>query len=151
MERDYNLEMENRIKQNALLDKRVESDEGLGLAMYKDSLGNWTIGWGHNLNYPISVKAAQVILKDDIRIARSDVSENFMWAITYIPLRVFNVLVELCFWMGIEGLLSFHEMIAALKKKDYKRAAAELLDSSLGRKYPNRTNKLADIIAAGGK
>ncbi len=133
---DYNLEMENRIKK----------DKGLELEMYEDSKGNWAIGWGHGLTYPISMQAAQVILDDNIETARNDVAENFLWAITYLPLQKYLVLVELCFWIGIEGLLSFKNMIAALKKKDYKTAAFELMDSEMGREYPERSQSLANIL-----
>jgi lysozyme len=42
-------------------------DEGLRLKPYRDTVGHLTIGIGHNLDAkPISNRAADVILEDDI-------------------------------------------------------------------------------------
>lgn len=41
------------------------ANEGKRLLPYKDSLGVLTIGYGHNLNFPISDAAAEQIFSDD--------------------------------------------------------------------------------------
>ncbi len=59
---------------------QLKRDEGVKLRMYKDQLGIWTIGVGHNLEaHGISQAVAEAILKEDIEAAEHDLVTFLPW------------------------------------------------------------------------
>ena len=61
-----------------------------------------------------------------------------------------SVLLDPAFNLGINGLLHFPKMLAALAAGDWKTAHDELLDSDAARELPSRYNALAQILLNGG-
>jgi len=86
-----------------------------------------TTGWGHHLavksHFP--KEASQILFKHDY--ARSEEEFNNL-GLSLDPIRRI-VLIDLIFNMGINSLLRFRKMLAALHNRDYVRAANELKDS----------------------
>ena len=62
-----------------MLTELIAKHEGKKLEMYMDTVGVPTIGYGHNLQTPISEKAAMQILEDDVKVAVAELDENMMW------------------------------------------------------------------------
>jgi len=60
-----------------------------------------------------------------------------------------DVLVEMTYQMGIDGLLKFKNMIQALVGKNYDRASREMLDSIWARQTPERAKELANKMLKG--
>lgn len=81
---------------------------------------------------PISKRAARVILEDDIAITAADLeSARPNWAKSLDSART-AVVLEMAFQMGVTSLMSFKKFWEALKSREFKEAAAQMLDSSWG-------------------
>ncbi len=129
------------------LEESIKKDEGLRLKMYKDTKGIMTIGYGHNLMNGITEEIAEFILQSDINKAENGlISISYPWGKRLTTIK-HDAIVELIFWIGVEGFLSFKKMVSALEAGNYYKASAELLDSQLGRNFPDRVNKLAKRIS----
>lgn len=106
----------------------LKHHEGLKLSPYRDTKGKLTIGWGHNLDAkPISKRAAQVILEDDVADAEAALDKHLPWWRDLAPARQF-VLMNMMFNMGPGapgkgGLLSFVNTLKAIKEGRWLDAA----------------------------
>lgn len=99
--------------------------------VYKDSLGFETIGIGRCVDIRkgkgISIKEAQYLLNNDL--TECDRSMRlYAWYNIQDDVRK-CALVELCFNMGLRGLLGFKNTLDCLQNKYYVDAAKHLLDS----------------------
>lgn len=126
----------------------LRRDEGVRLKPYTDTVGKLTIGVGRNLtDVGITPEEAAFLLDNDIATALGSLATK-PWFNSLDPVRQ-RVLVNLCFNLGINGLLGFHRMIAALIQKDYERAAHELETSKLARQTGQRNVRLAHMLRTG--
>jgi lysozyme len=124
--------------------------EALRLKMYKDSLGILTIGVGHNLqDKPISKAAAMQILEDDINDAKVDLAKAYPWVVK-LSLNRQNVLINMCFNMGIERLSTFKNTLRMVESGDYAGAATNMLQSKWATQVGDRAKELAEIMKTGG-
>lgn len=114
-----------------LLRQRLYLHEGVEKSAYKDSLGYWTIGCGRLIdarkNGGLSDVEINYLLTNDIQKSKNDL-EPYTWYKKQDQVRK-DVLVELCFNLGLPNLLGFKKMIGALDTTNYKLAVKELLDS----------------------
>ena len=106
----------------------IARHEGKVLTMYTDTVGVPTIGYGHNLNEPISEAAALQILSDDVSIAVNELDDRMDWW-RDLPHPAQLVLASMVFNLGWPRFSRFKKMIAALEDRDYDQAAAEMEDS----------------------
>jgi len=60
-----------------------------------------------------------------------------------------EVLIEMCFQLGIGGLLSFKRFLDAMRRGDFLEASCEMKDSRWYRQTPNRVEELAKIVRDG--
>ena len=67
-----------------------------------------------------------------------------------MPPEIQGVVIEMCYQMGFSGFCKFKKAIANMIDKDWKGAAAEMLDSRWAKQTPNRANRLADIVREHG-
>ena len=125
--------------------KMIAHHEGLKLTMYLDTVGVPTIGYGHNLNEPISDLAALQILKDDIRIAISELDREFDWW-RKLPDKAQNVLISMAFNLGLPRLKKFEKFLTALENQDFKTSAKEMEDSLWFRQVKTRGVELRDMM-----
>lgn len=132
--------------------KRLKMSEGLRLEPYQDDKGKWTIGFGHRCSKdhpPISIHEADEYLRQDAYKA----SDQYMLWKANTGLRLSRtrdeVLVDMIFWHGFAGFRGFKEMIRALIREDYDRAADEMMDSDSGRRYKTRMDELATLMRNG--
>lgn len=111
--------------------KPVVYDDATGLPIVKGTVvkGNPTIGIGRNLTLAISTAAGMFLLNEDIDRADSEARLNFEWFMALNPVRQ-NVVVELVFNLGAQGLKGFKDFCGAMAIGDYSRAASELKDSN---------------------
>lgn len=128
--------------------KRLIDEEGLKLKLYHCTAGKLTIGVGRNVeDRGITHDTAMQMLDEDIDICVGELEKNLSW-FEDAPDKIQEVLIDLCFNMGINRLMGFVKTLHKLKTGAYKEAAVELLDSRYAASVPNRAKRNADIIAS---
>ena len=125
--------------------------EGYSRVAYKCPAGYLTIGFGRNIEESgpgISQSEAGLLLRNDIGRSINEIYSAFPWA-KNLDERRCEILVQLCFQLGLSRLLKLKKMLAALEANDFERAADELLDSKFARQVEYRAHRLAEIIRNG--
>lgn len=135
----------------------VQVAEGLSLVPYLDTVGVWTIGYGHALHGKMEHEIADLTwtkpqadaqLRDDIADAIHDAS-TFPWFQSLDAVRQ-EVLVELAFNLGLTKLRKFVKMLAAIAVKDWHTAAQELQQSRwYGQVGMRRGTRLVNALRTG--
>lgn len=127
-------------------------DEGEVLHAYTDSLGYLTIGVGHLIDRrkggSISKAASRFILNEDINEKMHQLNLHLPWWRSLSEKRQ-RVLVNMCFNLGIKGLLGFKQTLAAVKSGDYELAAINMLKSKWSRQVGDRSKRLAQMMKEG--
>jgi lysozyme len=133
-------------------------DEGVVLHAYEDSLGFLTIGVGRLIDKRkgggLSRAEVAMLLDNDIENKVNDLDRHLPWWNNLDDVRK-RALLNVCFQIGIgdsakgTGLLGFKNTLAALKRGDYKAAAAGLRASKLYQQTPARTERRAKMIETG--
>lgn len=123
----------------------IAKHEGKVLTMYTDTVGVPTIGYGHNLQEPISEAAALQILSDDVAIAVNELDDRMDWW-RDLPHPAQLVLASMVFNLGWPRFSRFKKMIAALEDRDYDRAALEMQDSLWFQQIKSRGEELKQLM-----
>jgi lysozyme len=131
------------------LTARIKVNEGFRSKPYADTVGKLTIGWGRNLNAEgITVGEALILLGNDISRCDTALLRSQTWYQYLDDVRK-SVMIELAFNLGVEGILEFHDLWAALAAHEWKQAHDALLDSKAARELPARYATLANILFTG--
>ena len=136
----------------------VKKHEGYRNKVYLDTLGKRTVGVGHLCvedfwedDKEYEEKFLMAILLDDlqnaIKGARELKEEN---SCTDIDEIAQEILVEMVFQLGKNGVSKFRNMWKALSEKNYVGASYEMLDSKWAKQTPNRAKSMADQMKACG-
>jgi len=131
------------------LKERLKIHEDLSLVGYLDTKETWTIGWGHNTNYPIPVEAAEIILNHDIAVAVSEFYKLPLPIQRNLNSTRKRVVVEMIFNMGLPRALTFKKMFKAIETSNFDVAAAEMLDSRWAGQVGQRAVELAETMRHG--
>lgn len=126
----------------------LKAHEGLRNLPYEDTEGNLTIGVGHSLETPLSARAIETILEDDIHLHMQELDRVLPQWRTHSD-NVQDTLLELAFNLGAPRLLTFKKMLKALDNRDYLTASAEMLDSKWAVQVGKRAETLAEAMANG--
>ncbi len=98
-------------------------DEGEKLRPYKDTVDKWTIGVGRNLtDRGISPQESRMLLQNDLSIVYRSLTTLLPWWKELDEVRQ-RALCNMCFNLGIAGLLRFKKMLKALETKNWDEAA----------------------------
>ena len=121
--------------------ENIKKNEGFNGDVYKDSLGIPTIGYGTKL--PLSKDEAEIILQMRLKdkIKELEKREPF---VNKLPTMTQEVVSEMCYQMGVSGVLKFKNMWKALKEFDYVKASDEMLDSRWAKQTPKRAMELSE-------
>lgn len=131
------------------LTRQLERDEGVRNKPYRDSVGKLTIGVGHNLDdRPISQRAIDLILKDDIEDAVAQLENLFPWTTQLDEARK-GVLVNMMFNMGAARLGGFTDTLNLIRLARYPEAADEMLNSRWAKQVGPRALRLAQQMRSG--
>lgn len=133
----------------ATAENYVAKHEGEVLTPYRCSRGVLTIGRGHNLERGISKAASDFIFKEDMDKVEADLKQHLPDIYDNLDANRQLVLIDLCFNIGIGGLLKFKRMLDALRKQDYKLAALELMDSNYAKQVPARAEENKNLLITG--
>ena len=139
----------------AKLREMLKLHEGLRLKPYQCIAGRWTIGYGHNLEAhgktnpeSITLEEAERLLDEDIRTAENQCMMRMPYFATLDDVRQ-AVLIDMCFNLGINGLIGFRKTLAAVETRQYTRAAVEMVDSKWAAQVKGRANRLSNMMAYG--
>lgn len=123
----------------------IEEDEGCKLKAYKDSVGVWTIGYGHAYVNPDTVwsqEQAYAALKVDVARIKTYLDRYLPWWRDLDDLRQ-DVLVNMAFNMGVTHLIQFHNTLAAIQQHDWQAAHDGMLASKWAKQVGLRAERLA--------
>lgn len=112
--------------------------------------GKLTIGYGRNLDdVGLSKLEGEVLLDHDLFTAESTANRMFNWFGALSELRA-RAITELVFNMGAAKFRGFRQTIQAIKAKQFKAAAAHLLDSKWRTQVgPVRSGRIARYLGDG--
>ena len=111
---------------------RISGDSIYSLAFHSDGVG-------------ITKAQARGLVKDRVSQIRERLARlvDEWWGLSK---ERRDVLVEMAYQLGVNGLMNFKRMFLALAERDYERAAAEMLDSRWARQTPERARRLTEIM-----
>ena len=132
----------------ARLSKQLQIEEGVRLQLYQDTKGIWTIGVGHNIQANgISPAVAELMLSEDIATSVTFLSK-YSWFANLSDVRK-AAIIDMSF-MGLDRLLHFVLMIAALAKGDFTEARAQVVNSQWYTDVGHgRGDRIANMIETG--
>ena len=125
----------------------LEQQEGFCAKPYRDSRGFLTIGFGTNLDAGITRDQAGAIMQIAVNANAQALSE-LPWFAGLNPVRQ-GVIENMAYNMGIDGVLGFRNMIAAIKAEDWPEAARQMRASDWGVQVGDRAKALAQIMETG--
>ena len=137
-----------------VLKKRIRDHEGFRDTPYLDSLGKATIGYGHLITDEDEFEEGKQYPKEQLlKLFDKDFEKAEMGAdqlvgsIQELHIEAKNIITEMVFQLGTQGVRNFRNMLDALESRDYKRASAEMLDSRWHAQTTNRCESLAKIMS----
>jgi lysozyme len=127
--------------------KQLRRDEGEVLHAYHCSEGWLTIGVGRLIDAKkgggITREEAAYLLGNDIQRVTRELQSSLPWVIRLSEPRM-GVLMNMCFQLGLGGLLKFKNTLALIRDGRYDEAATEMLASTWAKQTPERARRLAD-------
>jgi lysozyme len=145
-----------------LLLARLPRTEGRRRKPYKDTVGKWTVGVGHNISdrglpgyavveliekQELSDETISRILSDDIDKVLVDC--NAIPVFKNLNVVRQSVLADMVFNMGLGTVLQFQNTLSYVAKGDWKNAATNMLKSKWAGQVGNRANELARLMETG--
>lgn len=144
--------------------QRFAFHEGVVLKPYRCPAGYRTIGIGRNLDtnpiteeekevvgdweHGITRNAAFYLLRHDLLRCRRQCRKYIaFWSSLDIERKY--ALLDMCFNLGIHGLLKFRKMLAAMEIGDFRGAAKECLNSKYAKDVGARAERIARTIETG--
>jgi lysozyme len=124
--------------------------EGLRLKPYRCTAGKLTIGVGRNLDANgISQKEAYVLLENDIQSCERQLLDEIPEIYNGLDEVRKSVLLNMCFNLGIGGLLSFNNTLAFVAAGDWERTANSMLASKWAKQVGRRAIELSELMRKG--
>lgn len=124
----------------------IKKNEGYVPTVYKDSLGIDTIGYGFAIkDLKLDEDICDIILNRKLALLLDRINNKFKW-FRYMPPEIKDVVVEMCYQMGVYGFSCFKKTIAYLQDKQWEKASEEMLDSRWAIQTPNRAKRMSNIV-----
>lgn len=124
----------------------IKKHEGYEPMVYQCSEGFDTIGIGFKVdNLFLSEEVCDIILEEKIDKILERLDRLTPW-VEDLPSDAQMVLINMCYQMGVGGVMKFKKALAAMKVRNWEEAAKEMLDSKWARQTPGRANELSEII-----
>tara|TARA_R100000900_G_scaffold32649_1_gene26322 strand:+ start:22 stop:435 length:414 start_codon:yes stop_codon:yes gene_type:complete len=129
----------------SLIDSIKEHEGYVGI-VYKDSLGIDTIGYGFAIkDLELDKDICDIILERKLHNLEDSVNLKFSWFM-YMPQEIKNVVLEMCYQLGVNGFSKFKKTISFLQDRQFEEASVEMLDSLWAKQTPNRAKELSDRV-----
>ena len=134
------------------LQNRIKNHEGFRNKVYRDQLGNPTIGYGHLIkkseNFLLKKKYSRKLLnyyfEKDFKLAV--INFNKYYKKVKLSKNLKEVLIEMIFQLGIKKFLKFKKFNKFITQKLYYLAALEIMNSLWYLQTPNRVEALIIIL-----
>ncbi|MCB5253713.1 MAG: lysozyme [Candidatus Cloacimonetes bacterium] len=124
--------------------------EGLRLKPYRCTAGKLTIGISRNLDdCGISQSESYVMLINDIMNCEKQLQAKIPDIYNGLDEVRKSVLLNMCFNLGINGLLGFKNTLAFVKAGDWERAANNMLVSRWAKQVGRRAIELSELMRKG--
>jgi lysozyme len=122
----------------------IKEGEGYRAKVYKCTEGYDTIGYGFAIkDLELDEEVCDLIL--DKKLDKLiDATNNKFPFLRELPQDKCEVIFEMVYQLGLNGVSMFKKMLKALERKDYDKASAEMLDSLWAKQTPNRAIKLSN-------
>ncbi len=132
-----------------ILKKRLMTEEAVRLKPYVDSVGKLTIGVGRNLtDKGLRMSEVEFMLQNDVEEVIQELHTHLPWTDQLDDARA-SVLLDMAFNMGIDGLLTFKNTLAAMQRGDYAAAAEGMRHSKWAEQVGNRDVYLIKVMETG--
>lgn len=119
-------------------------DEGLRLMPYRCPAGKLTIGVGRNLeDNGITREEAYYLLRNDVDICHRQLSVAIPFY-DRLPSGKKEILLNMCFNMGLTRLQGFKRMLAAMAVNNWDEAAHEMENSDWAKQVGDRAKRLIE-------
>jgi lysozyme len=127
----------------------LKHHEGFRAEAYVDTTGHLTIGYGQKIDdLRVSKEEAEKWLIDGA-VAKMRELETFLaFRAVKDPVRR-DVLIEMAYNLGVDGLMKFRNMWAAVKVQNWDDAAVHMLDSLWAKQVGARAHTLATRMREG--
>lgn len=127
----------------------LKDDEGWDSHVYKDTEGYLTIGYGFLVdpNKPsegLPLHIGEMWLEYAAMRRWSRLTAREPWLLE-LPEKIQRALGNMTYQLGVDGLLEFKKMLAALKSGDYRMARVEGFDSRWAKQTPNRAKRVLEL------
>lgn len=127
---------------------RIKKNEGYSRTPYRDQLGFYTIGYGHliknNENFYFKTKYNKSyfdeLFNQDFEHALKDYKKN-IYKKKHTK-KDQDLLIEMTFQLGCEGVLKFKKMLYHINKKEKNMACFEMMKSLWYKQTPKRVENL---------
>lgn len=132
-----------------LVKEYIKIHEGLRLKKYKDTVGKWTIGYGHLItigeNYDtITKQKADEIFEGDFQ-KHYEQAKRFP-GFSKLPFQKQTVIIDMCFNMGGDFYLKFPKFTKYMTEGNYKAAAQEIRSSKYAKQVGRRALDNIDLL-----
>lgn len=129
--------------------EKIKQEEGFRAEMYDCPAGFKTIGYGINLEMtPIPEPIAELWLRHILSSINLQIARHEWFRSLNDDRRV--VILDMCYQMGVSGVLKFKRMIAAIESGDYDEAANQMADSKWAKEdSPNRARRNIKVMRDG--
>ena len=124
----------------------IKQSEGYRGRVYKCTEGYDTIGYGFAVkDLHLDEDVCDMILERKLGELKLRIHKEFEFVLD-LPESVQDVIIEMCYQMGVSGFSKFKKTIAFLRLGKFREASTEMLDSRWHRQTPNRAKRLAQIV-----
>ena len=126
--------------------EQIKDHEGFRSTVYQCTEGYDTIGYGFAIkDLELDEDIADLILMRKLSKLQLRIESAFGWFFNS-PKEVQDVVVNMCYQMGLSGFSQFKKTIYYLETEQYEEAADEMLDSLWHKQTPSRSQELSDVI-----
>ena len=128
--------------------KQIKDHEGFKSTVYQCTEGYDTIGYGFAVkDLKLSKKVCNIILAEKLAKLQFDINNKFEW-FEDSPEIVRNVVINMCYQLGLTGFSKFKQTIYYLETEQYEEASIEMLDSLWAKQTRNRAKELSEQISS---
>ena len=129
----------------------IKQHEGFRSKVYDDSLGIPTIGYGFAIkDLELEEDICDMILERKLSILKERIEKKFQWY-RYMPQEIKDVVVEMCYQLGVYGFSRFKKTIAYIQNKQWEEASVEMLDNRWAEQTPGRAREMSNRVKKLGK